>query len=79
MTNRVLRLVWVTIFSKIQTSDGHYSCIKSLENNTITGHYFSTKLSSMIEIPYKSKDGGNFLMISKAKLSQSKGLSIWKV
>ena len=51
MTDTVLRLVWVTIFSKIQTSDGHYSCIISLENNTIIGHYFSTKLNSIIEVP----------------------------
>ena len=55
VTNRVLRLVWVTIFSKIQTSDGHYSCIISLENNTIIGHYSSSKLNSMIEIPHRSK------------------------
>ena len=42
-------------FSKIQTSDGHYSCIISLENNTVIGHYFSTKLNSIIEIPHRSK------------------------
>ena len=40
VTDRVWRLVWVTIFSKILTSDGHYSCIISSKNRTILGHYF---------------------------------------
>ena len=55
VTDRVLKLVWVTIFSKIQTSDGHYSCINSLEKNTIICHYFCTKLNSMIAIPSRCK------------------------
>ena len=79
VTDRVLKLVWVTIFSKILTSDGHYSCIIFLANRTIIGHYFFYQ-TQFYDWDSSQKQGlGKFSWFQCKKLSQNEGLSIKKV
>ena len=67
VTGRVLKLVWVTIFSKILTNDGHNSCIIFLANRTIIGHYFFYQ-TQFYDWDSSQKQGlGNF-MISMQKI-----------
>ena len=50
MTDKVLKLVMVTIFWPILTSVGHYSCINFLENKTILVTELSPKQNIMIKL-----------------------------
>ena len=50
VTDKVLKLVMVTIFWPILTSVGHYSCIIFLENKTILVTELSPKQNIMIKL-----------------------------